>query len=83
MDNSNKNNKLIERCKCGNPIVKRLNSREFEFIKYHKGKTQKVPVKHSGDRFDIFCEKCGHDNAFMVKEITLGMTYVIAPPKKV
>jgi len=62
-------------------MVKRLDSRKLEFLKFHKGEPVKFLMGYSGDKFDMHCEKCGRTITFMTSGIQLGMTYEIAPLK--
>lgn len=80
--NNYQNNNCVARCDCGTPIVKRLNSRKLEFLKYHKGQSVKTVVKYSGNQCDVSCEKCGRSITFMTNEVRLGLTYVVTPPRK-
>ncbi len=74
---SNQNNNHVERCKCGAPIVKRLDSRKLEFVKYHKGQPMKIVTEYSGDKCDVHCQKCDQNITFSTSKIQLGMSYVI------
>jgi hypothetical protein len=75
------NNNSVMRCACGTPLVKRLDSRKFEFAKFHNGKPVKFTVEHSGDKFDVHCKKCGRNITFATNSVQLGLSYVIALPK--
>ena len=72
----------IERCDCGIPVVKRLNSRKLEFVKYSNGQPLKLTAEYSGDKSVVRCEKCGRNITFMTNEVKLGLNYAIASPKK-
>ncbi len=73
----------ITKCKeCGTPIAQRLDSRRFRMIKNHKGQRVGFTISYSGNQCSICCEKCGRDVTFMTNKIQLGMSYVIASPKR-
>lgn len=75
------NDNNVVRCDCGTPLVKRLNSRKFEFMKWHNGRSAKFTAEHSGNKFGVHCEKCGRNITFTTSKIRLGLSYAIAPLK--
>ena len=80
MEIQNSNNR-VERCACGTPVVKRLNSRKLEFLKYSKGQSIKLSTEYFGNKCVVHCEKCGRDITFLTNEIQLGLSYAVAPLK--
>jgi len=74
-------NQKTEYCDCGTPVVKRLNSRQLEFIKYNKGQKIKLITEYSGNKCVVHCKKCGRNITFMTNEVQLGLTYTVAPLK--
>ena len=77
----NKSNQKLEYCNCGMPVVKRLNSRLLEFVKYNKGQKTKLITEYSGNKCVVHCKKCGRNIVFMTNDIQLSLNYTIAPLK--
>jgi len=72
----------IARCDCGAPIARRMDSRKFELLKYHRGQSMKIIVEYAGDECRLGCNKCGRGAIFKTGNVQLGMTYVVAFPQK-
>lgn len=81
MDSNIQNNKGVIRCDCGTPIVKRLDSRKLEFLKYSQGQPVKFTTDYSGDKCEVQCQKCSCRITFLTNKRELSLTYVIAPRK--
>ena len=74
--------KNIEYCKCGEPIMEKIGGREFEFIKYGKGKPNKIGFEFVGNEYKYSCGNCGKKTTVKSNEITLGMAYAVTPLPK-
>jgi hypothetical protein len=76
------NSSRIESCDCGKPIVKRLDSSKFQFLRRQGGESDKIVLQHNGDRSEVVCDKCLKKITFSTGKVQLGMGYVIAKPKE-
>jgi len=76
------NNKKVEYCTCGTPLVKRPDSRKFAMVRQRNGKRETIITEYSGDESSITCPNCGKKKIFRTGKKELGLTYVVAPPKK-
>lgn len=73
----------IEKCNCGEPIVKRLNSRIFEFRKKQGGNVINIITEYLGDSCKVTCSTCGKTISFLTNQVELGLCYEVAkPPEK-
>lgn len=56
------------------PLAKRVGMREFQLIKYDKGRKIQMTSSYQGDGlYKIKCDTCGFGHLFAVVEETIGV----------
>ena len=68
----------LEKCSCGTPVVRRVNSRKLQFRKNQGRELKNVFVEYSGDSCKVTCNKCEETISFLTSKVELNLSYELA-----